>query len=459
MVLAGSFLLILLFNYWTPMFSDDYTYGAEVHQAGSLADLIRQEHEQYMTWNGRSVVHLLLRISLAMPEILFKIVNSLAFVALTFLIYANVEGKKTCDSRLLVLITLLVWLFGVDFAQTVLWQTGACNYLWGMVLILSMLTLGRREYKRTAGGGRNQSKVLLTILKAALLCLLGVIAGWCNENTSGALVLVLLGLNLSLWIRKRQFSLPLTVGLAGSVIGLYLMVSAPGNANRAQYAEENYSGLAAYVARFEKIVVVMEQYFFVLLGAFSVLLVIRLLQERAGGSKERLRQVQRPLSWLVLSLITSYALVLTPSAMPRAHFGAGIFLILGICQLAVDVVRAESETSSFLGRALVYAAFSVLCLRFLFVYIEDGTNLFRIHRDCTERVDYIIAQKATGAESITVAQVHPAFYNTYSAIEIMDLKEDPTYWTNVGFEQYYEVEEIIAVPYDEWATSRKETQE
>lgn len=452
-----SFLAIGIFNHLTPMFSDDYTYGAEVRQAQNLMELVQQEYHQYLTWNGRSVVHLLLRISLSLPETVFKTANSAAFVILTLLIYANIRGKRTCDSRILLFATLLVWLFGVDFAQTVLWQTGACNYLWGTTLILGMLTLSREEYhRRNSGKAQNIQKPGLVLTKAVLFALYGLVAGWCNENTSGALVLVLLVLNGSLWFRHHRFSAPLLGGLAGSCVGFSFMILAPGNAGRATYSEENYSGLAGYAARFEKLVVVIEEYFFPLLCLFVALLVIRLLQLRQQERKERWQVVRRPFAWVLLSLVTSFALVLAPSPMPRANFGAGIFLIIGICQITVDVVNAERrENTAIWVRSAVYSLLAVLCLHFVFVYVEDGTNLFRIHRDCMERVAYINEQKAAGSDSVTVAQVHPAFYNRYSAIDIMDLKEDPAYWTNVGFEQYFGIREIRAVPYDEWSADYK----
>ena len=52
---------------------------------------------------------------------------------------------------------------------------------------------------------------------------------------------------------------------------------------------------------------------------------------------------------------------------------------------------------------------------------------------------------------VIVAKVHPDFYNTYSAIEEMELSEDPEYWTNAAIEEYYEVESVSAIDYDAWA--------
>jgi len=109
--------------------------------------LIREEYKNYMTWNGRTVVQFLLRCVQFWPKWLFNIVNSVIFVILMLLIYWNVEGKKEFDFVLYTFINLLVWQFGVSFDQTVLWLSGACNYLWGAAIILGFVTFYRYKVK------------------------------------------------------------------------------------------------------------------------------------------------------------------------------------------------------------------------------------------------------------------------------------------------------------------------
>ena len=42
---------------------------------------------QYMNWTGRSVVHIIARLFLLMPKIVFNFMNPLIYVLLTILIY------------------------------------------------------------------------------------------------------------------------------------------------------------------------------------------------------------------------------------------------------------------------------------------------------------------------------------------------------------------------------------
>ena len=177
-MLIISFAAILVFNLLTPYTSDDYSYGAEVRNAGSITKLLGQEYQQYISWTGRSVVHMILRIFLCHSVIIFKVLNSVVFVLLTLLIYWNVytcEDHKYNTMRLL-MITLLLWLTGIAFPQTVLWEVGACNYLWGTTIILAFVTLYRFGIRKVSGG--YYTGIAGSILLAIGAYAGGVLAGW-----------------------------------------------------------------------------------------------------------------------------------------------------------------------------------------------------------------------------------------------------------------------------------------
>ena len=250
LILILSFFAILVFNVLTPMLSDDYAYAMEVQKAGSLADLFRQEYHQYMTWNGRSVVHFILRVFLFLPSWVFKLANSAAFVAVSLLMWKLTEPDREYDCYTLLMVQLGLWLYAVDFSETILWEDGACNYLWGALLILLFMAMERRTLVQQAS---------FHLSEALGLLLLGILAGWCNENTSGGCLLYLLILAAE-EIRKNTKSrkgrgeensrkkrsegaIPAAylVGLCGNILGLAMMVLSPGGRLRASYAEEeNY---------------------------------------------------------------------------------------------------------------------------------------------------------------------------------------------------------------------------
>ena len=473
-----SFAAIFIFNYFTPFLSDDYSYAAQARTARGLADLIAQEYHQYMTWIGRSVAHLILRISLRLPLILFKTANSIVFVLLSFLIYLEIPHRKKYDPIVFLLIQLSLWLFTVDFRQTVLWQTGACNYLWTTTIILAMMTTMHRlrgaavtavSAGTSAAAPANapaavsagtsvivpERKGLRRGILLIPLFVFGVVAGWCSENTSGACLVYILLLVIDERVNEKRWFAEGIAGALGTLTGLLFMVLAPGNALRAQVREKgNYTGILGLASRFQKVTLIVCQYFFVLLCVAGILLIVIHLLMRKEERRTRLQMLRRPLVFLFLFLITAYALILTEPTQPRAYFGAGIFLIIAVLSLVRTALNLEIRTDRSIGvRTVTYSILMVLSLYFVFMYFRCGASNIRIYRDWKERADYIEKQIAEGNDDITVAQVHKDFYNDYSALPEMELTEDPGYWTNVGYEEYYGVSSIRAIPYDDWAVA------
>ncbi len=498
-ILILSVIGVLVFNLLTPMMTDDYSYGAQVKEAAGLFDLFRQEAHQYMTWNGRSVVHLLLRIMLSLPPVVFKILNTLVFGVLSLCIgyFVCARGEKVeWDPFAMLLIQLGLWLFTVDFSETVLWETGAVNYLWGTTIILGFMTcvtvlLRRQELQESSGtdlpGSRNEKNAGKNTLLLAGIFLFGLIAGWCNENTSGGCLLYMFYL---MWKsddleaadeaekngQGRRLTIPplLRAAAAGNILGLAVMILSPGGRARAAFTQENHSGLYGLIARFQKTTLTVREYFLPLLAALLVLWIVWiLLEERSAERSEGSERSENgagalfahwkedgtvPL-FVFLFLATTYAIILTVQPQPRAYFGAGIFLLIAVIRQILDVrdkeiSEAASGRAGIAARMLCYGTAAVLTLSFLFTYIDCGAQLARINRDSRERVAYIEQKKAEGADEIIVAQLHPAFENRYTVAYESDLVEDDGYWTNVAYETYFEVESISAIPYDDWALIR-----
>lgn len=435
LLITASFFAILIYNVITPFMTDDLSYGKIVSQADSFLDLIKQEQAQYMNWTGRSVNHIILRsfMFFSGSKLFFNICNSIAFVALTLFMYFNIENKKKYDVFIYLLINLFVWTFSVSFAQTVLWQTGACNYLWGSTIILGYISLFR-YCRREDYSGTSQ------IAPAIALFLTGIVAGWCNENTSGGCILLILcWIVLYVWEHKKV-KIWMISGLAGNVIGFLFMVLAPGNAVRQQFMEEEHSGLFAIVSRWQKCNLAIRNHFFILLAVCIIVFVLVRLQQAEW--KKSLNM----LFFFIVFAATCYALVLTPEPVARAYFGAGIFLMISCIQGISDV----SDKDLYI-KAMKLSVTAIFTMSFLFTYIDSGANLMRIYRESNERMTYIEEQKAKGNMNITVPLLRPAFENKYSYAYDAELsEEDSGYWINVAYATYYEVNSVSAVPRDEW---------
>lgn len=440
--IIAVFFMVLAYNIFTPYLSDDLFYKMEVNRANSLWDLIKQQYNEYLSNSGRIIGQFNVRLSLIGSKMFFNIINSGMFIVLSLLIYGNIYGRKKHDTYLFVFIVCLIWRYSVEFGQTILWLSGACNYLWGSVIILSFITFYRSRLDKDTDDG----------IGTALLCLIfGIVAGWCNENTSGgAFLLILLFSVINCYKRKkenRKMVLPYMVTAhLGMICGLTGMLMAPGIVRRAEVMDDNYSGLLGFLSRFYKISMTVRELFFELLCFFIIVSIVAYIY------KNKSLILSKCLPFFIAAIATSYALIMSPPPMDRAHFGAGIFLIIAFVQSFVLVFLGTDRKSKHIEFSIVgkYAVISLLLLWLFFTYIENLVNLGRIYREEKERIDIIREVTENGEKTVVLPQYRIAFENRFSNAHASDMTEDPDYWINIFYQSYYNAGRIVAIPRDEW---------
>ena len=156
--------------------------------------------------------------------------NTLVYVLLVYLIYWHARGNNKEDNPLLlILIHFGLWFLVPVFGQNCLWLIGSCNYLWTTTIILLFLLLIRKNYLKDSG------------FKIIGMFILGIIAGWTNENTAFGLIVITLG---TLIIEKREFKKRKILkyqlsGLIGSILGFIMLIIAPGNFVRSSTFDDN----------------------------------------------------------------------------------------------------------------------------------------------------------------------------------------------------------------------------
>lgn len=445
---------VMLFAYvcLTPYMSDDYFYMFQARKATSFWDLIKQQYGEYLSNSGRIIGQFNIRLMLLSDKWIFNLLNSGMFAALVLLMYANVRRKKKYDLFVLLLIVVFLWRYGVSFGQTMLWICGACNYLWGSVIILGFVTFFRHFLEKADEVKRGGALAVATFF-------FGMAAGWCNENSSGGgLVLILLfgaGFFLDRKAEGKKALYPFMVtAVLGMLTGLCGMVLAPGVRSRSQeMGDEVYTGLVGLLSRVYKITVTVRELFFELFVILVIALVILALRQKLKGF-HKIRK-NESLLFVVAAAATAYALILIPTPTDRAFFGAGIFLMIGVIQVVTDCAW-ETEFSVQVAR---YALVSVLCVWLFFTYMENLVNLARIYREETERVEMIKADRADphGDGIVVVPKLREAFANPYSNMHDSDLTEDKEYWINLFYEIFYDVGNITAIDRDEWEEKYADT--
>lgn len=380
-VVLICFSAILLLNYLTPIISDDFAYlfiYGENIRINSLADILQSQINHYYMWGGRSVVHFIAQVLLLIPPLAADVLNSLAYVVYIFLIYYHIKGNAKSSLKLFVLINLAVWFMQPVFGDTILWITGAANYLWGTVLILLFL-LPYRLYQ-----GRKFS-MLEQFIFSVLLFAFGVLAGWTNENTAGAMILIVLFFYS--YYRSVRWKIPVwsVCGLIGAVFGYMVMILAPGNFERAGTSDLN---LYLVVYRLFNCALTFFYYCGPLILTCGVVYV--LYYHFYKGERN---------SHLILSIIYStaaiaaiLAMVLSPTFPRRALFGVVTFLIIGMGTLFYNL----DFRNSFLRQIRSAIIIIGLC-SFIFTYYLAAKEINRFKGIVTYREAEIEKAKNSGA--------------------------------------------------------------
>ena len=446
-ITAGIFLSILAYNCLTPYLSDDLTYKIDVRDSKNFAELWAYAIDEYMIHLGRFLPQMNLRFSLALGKGVFNVLNSFAFTGLVLLIYKNISNRREYDITMLLLSNAFLWFFGVNFGETMLWNSGSCNYLWGMTAVMGLIT----AYKYLLAKG---SDIKCPALVFVLILLLGVLVGQSSENTSGGALLAVLIIfanyffDLSKEERKKipgKTKILTIVSAVGILIGMAIMLLSPGTRTRAAYMDEyeNHSGITRYLSHIYKVTVSVRELFFTLLAVILLTYVILILQKQWKNFKD-IRN-DNSIVFLFTGLATSYALVVVTLPPARAFYGAGIFFIVA----ALDGI-SKFITDKAVNAILKYSLTGVLCLWLFFTYFENLVNLARIYREESSRVNMIEQAVANGETKVVIPQYHPEFDNPYTTAYDAQIEEDPEYWINTFYERYYKIDEITAIPYEEW---------
>ena len=99
---------------------------------------------------------------------------------------------------------------------------------------------------------------------------------------------------------------------------------------------------------------------------------------------------------------------------------------------------------------LKYGGIIVFVIFMFFSYCENGADLVRILREVNEREEYILEQKELEKTEIVVPKLRPEFESKYSFIYMNDVSEEAGDWGNWICEMYYDLDEVIGVPREEW---------
>ena len=454
-ILFFIFLIMFGLNYLMPLcYGDDYVYAfiwpgqsmyiplpETVERISGFSDILVSQWNHYLTGNGRAPAHLLVQFFVWQDKLAFDVLNPIAFVLLILEIYwISNKGEitlKNASVPALCVIFFSVWAFTVNFAGVFLWISGACNYLWMLVLLLSFLILYVRKYYRI------NKKIIRSEWAKYMIFTWGVLAGWTNENVVCWIILV-----LSLWLVKNRKQEGLETwmwyGLFGLCAGYLLLIFAPGNAVRA----DSYANVSIWSwphMRFNLITFGIIEFFQIFLWFFIIASWRKIRSTQI--TEEGLRHLLLVKTFSALNLLSGGIMLLTPEFPARSGFSGLVFLTAAvsiiICNQADFSVRLVAEGA----KKFIWIVAGGCFLITLYGTYAGMYSTYRYNQSVAMAVQQHKKAGRSSVLEISAPPKHPEALVWMSGRHIVQpsLKEDERDWANVAFARYYGIKGVRVI--------------
>jgi hypothetical protein len=319
------------------------------------------------------------------------------------------------------------------FGQTVMWLTGSCNYLWcGTIILLAILPFRLYEEKQT--------KLLNSIWFALAMSPIFFISGITNENTAGAMILIMVMFSVVYF--KRNLGIPAFAFTAifFSVSGFLCMIFAPGNSLRV----ENESAVAEVTMMVGSNPIITRLSYFaynlyalmplVILAAIAFVL---LKNEIDRNEKDRKALVNFGI-FTVAATAAMVVMLAPPKFPPRAMFGLAAFLIIAVVYAFGQLNLTEERIRKF-----VIIPGSVVMLFYIMSWGYVGIDAITVNKQYIARVQIIQEQK--NEAQIQVSEIVPLSSHN-GMYGLKDVQLDPNHWVNRALADYFGVPNIILKP-------------
>lgn len=420
-VCALILLLMLLCNFRTNLLADDYRYCFrfdDLTRLDSLSDIVPSMAAHREVMNGRLAAHALVQLFLLLPLPVFKLLNSLMFLALILLMYGISVGGGRNNALLLLSLFGGVWVLQLDFGQVFLWLDGAVNYLWCAVLSLAFLLPYIGKFTR----GRE-----LSAWETVGFTLFSFIVGGYSENSTVAVVfMAVLLLALARYFDGGRPRLWSVLSLAAALLGFALMLFAP-----AELVNKSSDfSLPVLWSNFLETGRIWLLYWPALL-TFAALYI--------AAVQERL-----PLKLRALALVFFGGSLAGHFVLSFAMYCAfrSTYITLVLLLVACGLLFAPLFES---GKRVWLCALSALCLVFTLYWGYVGVrDITRTYHDLSFNEQLLSQCVAEGESVVQLPRFYPdTRYSAMSGLNYLNA-EDPDDWSNVYMAKYYGVEKIIA---------------
>lgn len=370
--LIVMFMFIFLWSYKTPFYNDDLFFSSN---HASISSILASGVDDYFMSNGRFFGQTFTRIILSRGTIFSSVCTGIAFILLLIILLNltnSIKGNSVYLDRL-VITTVSVILFVPGFASVFIWRAGVGNYLMTAVIEMLLLLI---VYKRTKRDNK---------LVAVVAALVGFVAGWGNENTSGGIILICLLLILKKYLVKDKVPMKLICGTLGLILGYIILIVAPGGKKRAQlndYAYLHQNVLKRLYEGFERQIGFFYSDIWIVI--FLSLLIIVIVTATIFWKNNP--TFFDGIIFIIGGLASGIVMILAPEGMDtgRTYLGTTLLLIVGILLLIPLRIESKGLKCVYISTVLVL---TLICFFNVVIGIRESRN---INSQISERYNYIL---------------------------------------------------------------------
>jgi hypothetical protein len=372
------------------------------------------------------------------PKTVFNLINAMAYLLVGLEINLLATGKHALRQPLQLLLTyLLMWFFLSGFGSTVLWVSGAANYLWPTVIILACFMPYRFNYHVQ----RHPKLMTWAML------ILGISAGMSNEVGSSTAILVVAcftfftrpkGAFNDFWWK--------IVGVVANLIGFLMMLALSSNSSESQtYGVKD--GLVYHLKNIFGMTLTNSGVLLLLILIVSLIVLFNQPDFFRGVFEKRpLTQTEMAtlsgFIFLISALAGIAATVISPVLFPRLWFAVNILLIVSLLNLLAAYQGVHKDSFfTYTILTLLTTALLFLAIPSYQLHLKDIKpfyNVFYTHQKLATTA-HQRGQKIVRTPGIPVTD---DLYNPYKGTPYVMPGNPKKQWSNTWMAHFWGVEEI-----------------
>lgn len=340
------------------------------------------------------------------------------FVGLTLLIYSFGYGRIKRNYHVInyLLIFLFLWIGIPTFGECVLWLTGSINYMWMMNIVLLFILPYRMSLNE------NEKIIKDSIINYLIFFILGIVAGWTNENTAFSAILFVCLIVGYKFYKKQIVHKWCYYGLIGALIGFIIMIIAPGNFNRA--SSFNFSIIQRVFYFIESVESNLGS-----MGFIFFILIIFGLGYTILGKKNDIENIILNIFLFISALTCIITMSLSAYFPLRSLFGFSIYMvILSITLLENVKINCNYDILYKIGWT------SILGCLFILTFSRTVYSLERINNELDKRENLIQHEINQGSKEVIL---EPIYKSTLKYVFFIELSTDYNDWKNRSYSKYW----------------------